>query len=177
MVMNRQLLKEYINLIVYQALQEAGTSGGISSSGTSSTSSTGTTTGASSTETTKSTGGSSTDKDTESTISNIEDAVTANSELIVKNQKAINTAAHKMTSHTNNMISSTDKTATGLSNASKASNDLAKPEQNQDALTKAHTDQATGLGNASAGTKTTSDELKKTLTTLQTLDGQTKTGG
>jgi hypothetical protein len=73
------------------------------------------------------------------------------------------------------MISSTDKTSTGLANASKASKDLAKPEQTQATFTKAQADQATGLGTASDGTKKTSDELKKTLTTLQTLDGQTKT--
>ena len=79
-----------------------------------------------------------------------------------------------MTTYTNNMISSTDKTATGLNAASTASKNLAKPEQAPEDLAKSQNDQAKGLGDASAGTKKTSDELKKTLTTLQTLDGATR---
>lgn len=179
MVMSNKLLKEYVSLLVERVLLEIGTIGtsiGMSSVGTSSSSSTTNTTGAGSTESSTSTGGRTTKGDTDSSISNIEDMVKANSEEIDKNKKAINTAAHNMTTYTRNMKSYSDQTASGLKAASDASKNLAKPDQKPEDAAKFQNDQSKGLGDASSASKNTSGELQKTIATLQKLDGATRNG-
>lgn len=170
-----KLLKEYIKLLINNILLEAGTTGpasSISAKGATTTMSTRTSTGTGSSESTLGTG-SSADKQTDS-ISNIEDAVKANSATIANNQKAINTAAHKMATQTNNMISSTKKTAEGLNAASDATKDLNKPEQSKEDVQNNIERQSDAFNTAATGVNSTTDELRKTLTTLQGLDGATK---
>ena len=177
--MNMKLLKEYIRLIVENVILELGTIGTTSTTSLRSSMSTVSSTRSTGTKASESTlgTGSSADKqsDTEDSISNIEDAVKSNSETIANNQKAVNTAANKMAVQTNNMISSTAKTADGLSSASAATKNLTKPEQSRDDVVNNIDRQSKGFDNAASGVKATENELQKTLTTLQGLQGATET--
>jgi hypothetical protein len=140
MVMNRQLLKEYIQLVVEKMILEQGTS---------STASTGTTSGTvSSSSTTGATGATST-ASTTATGTSIEDKVEANSDKIDginKNLTASRADATRMSLRTREMQTANQNVQRNIGDASKATEDL-RDAGNREQQTNAYNKTATALRN------------------------------
>ena len=176
MVMNKNLLKEYINLVIESILLEADPIGSMSTIGSTSTSTSLSSTSTSSTATTKSSEstGSGTNKETDNSIKNLEAEILKNDQKM----KAINQASGQMFNAQKSANTATVQTQQGLDKASKASQNITKdienPEEKEKNLKQSQGDMSVGLKQAADGVGNISKANTRTQNALQNLTAATK---